>query len=122
MVVGTAGCFDGLHTGHIRLLEAARAIGDALWVFVAPDSHVAVKGEGRPVLTQEERAELVGALRCVDRVILYDRPIQEVLPEFELDLYVKGADREGEDIPEIQVVKCAVYSEDFPVHTSDFLP
>jgi len=121
MIVGTAGGFDGLHTGHVRLLEAARAIGDALWVFVAPDSHVAVKGAGRPVLGQEERAELVGALRCVDRVILYDRPIEEVLPDFAIDLYVKGADYDGVDIPESQVVRCAIYSEDYQVHSSDFL-
>jgi len=92
--VMTNGCFDILHPGHVALLEAARAEGDLLVVALNSDASVrALKGEGRPVLPAEERAELLLALEAVDRVVAYDEatPIEAVkalLP----DVLVKGAD------------------------------
>jgi rfaE bifunctional protein nucleotidyltransferase chain/domain len=93
-MVMTNGCFDILHPGHVALLEAARAEGDLLVVALNSDASVrSLKGEGRPVLPAEERAELLLALAAVDRVVAYDEatPIEAVkalLP----DVLVKGAD------------------------------
>jgi len=94
LVVFTNGCFDLLHRGHVVLLEAARAEGDLLVVGLNGDASVrALKGEGRPIAPQEERAETLLALEAVDRVVLYDEPtplgvIRALLP----DVLVKGAD------------------------------
>ncbi|MFJ3946327.1 adenylyltransferase/cytidyltransferase family protein [Streptomyces griseoaurantiacus] len=69
------GCFDLLHAGHLSFLEQARRLGDLLVVGVNSDLSVrALKGPNRPVVGERERAALVGALRCVDRVFLYDEP------------------------------------------------
>ena len=93
-VVMTNGCFDLLHPGHVALLEAARAEGEKLVVALNSDASVrGLKGEGRPVLPEGERAELLLALEPVDRVVLYDEPtpieaIRTLLP----DVLVKGAD------------------------------
>jgi rfaE bifunctional protein nucleotidyltransferase chain/domain len=97
-VVFTNGVFDLLHPGHVRLLRAARAAGDALIVGVNSDRSVrANKGEGRPVLPEQERAELVAALEAVDAVFVFDEDtpaaaIEAIGP----DVLVKGADW-GED-------------------------
>ena len=93
-LVFTNGCFDLLHVGHVRYLAAARALGDALLVAVNSDRSVrALKGAGRPVMSEGERAELLAALACVDFVTVFDeesprRLISEVLP----DVLVKGGD------------------------------
>lgn len=93
-VVFTNGCFDLLHAGHVHLLEEARAQGDLLVVGLNGDASVrTLKGEGRPVLPAEERAETLLALESVDAVVVYDedtprRLIQALLP----DVLVKGAD------------------------------
>src|SRR5436309_5793377 len=93
-LVFTNGCFDLLHVGHVRYLEAARQLGDALLVAVNSDRSVrALKGAGRPVMNQNERAELLAALSSVDFVTVFDdespRPlIAEILP----DVLVKGGD------------------------------
>jgi D-beta-D-heptose 7-phosphate kinase/D-beta-D-heptose 1-phosphate adenosyltransferase len=95
-VVLTNGCFDLLHPGHVALLEAARAEGDLLVVALNSDASVSrLKGEGRPVIPEQERAETLLALEAVDRVVLYaeDTPaavIEALLP----DVLVKGADWE----------------------------
>ncbi|MFD4789821.1 adenylyltransferase/cytidyltransferase family protein [Streptomyces sp. NPDC058459] len=69
------GCFDLLHAGHLCFLEQARALGDLLVVGVNSDQSVRdLKGPSRPIVGEHERATLVGALRCVDRVFLYDEP------------------------------------------------
>src|SRR5947208_10179890 len=71
-LVLTNGCFDLLHVGHVRYLQAARALGDALTVAINGDDSVRVlKGEGRPLNTESDRAELVAALQCVDYVVLF---------------------------------------------------
>ncbi|HEV2762100.1 MAG TPA: D-glycero-beta-D-manno-heptose 1-phosphate adenylyltransferase [Pyrinomonadaceae bacterium] len=93
-LVFTNGCFDLLHVGHVRYLEAARALGDALLVAINSDRSVReLKGEGRPVMGQQERAELLAALAAVDCVTVFDELsprtlIAEVLP----DVLVKGGD------------------------------
>lgn len=94
-VVFTNGVFDLLHVGHVALLEAARAEGDALLVAVNSDASVRLlaKGAERPLVPERERARLVAALQCVDAVVLFDQPtplalIQRLRP----DVLVKGAD------------------------------
>jgi D-beta-D-heptose 7-phosphate kinase/D-beta-D-heptose 1-phosphate adenosyltransferase len=93
-VVLTNGCFDLLHPGHLALLEAARAEGDLLIVAINGDASVrALKGPGRPVVDEAERAETLLALEAVDRVVVYDEPtplavVQALAP----DVLVKGAD------------------------------
>ena len=97
-IVFTNGCFDLLHIGHVRYLEAARAEGDVLVVAVNSDRSVRqIKGPGRPIVPENERAEVLSALACVDFVTLFDEPdplvtIRSLTP----DVLVKGADW-GED-------------------------
>lgn len=93
-IVFTNGVFDILHPGHIRYLESARALGDALIVAVNSDASVrAIKGPSRPINPDNERAELIAALSCVDAVLIFDdetpaRIIELIQP----DVLVKGAD------------------------------
>ena len=99
-LVFTNGCFDLLHVGHVRYLRAARALGDALLVAVNSDRSVrALKGEGRPVMSEGERAELLAALSSVDFVTVFDDEspralIAELLP----DVLAKGGDYALEEI------------------------
>jgi rfaE bifunctional protein nucleotidyltransferase chain/domain len=93
-LVMTNGCFDLLHPGHVALLEAARREGDRLLVALNSDTSVRrLKGEGRPVVPEHERAELLLALEAVDHVVVYDEdtPI-EVVRSLLPDVLVKGAD------------------------------
>ena len=93
-LVLTNGCFDLLHPGHVRYLQAARALGDALAVALNGDESVrALKGEGRPLNREPDRAEVVAALACVDHVVAFPevratRLLEEVRPS----IYVKGGD------------------------------
>ena len=106
-IVFTNGCFDLLHPGHTRYLWSARGLGDFLIVAVNSDRSVrAIKGEGRPVFGQKERAELLAALGCVDAVVIFDeedplRVIERLLP----DVLVKGGDWEEDEIIGASVVK-----------------
>ena len=99
-VVFTNGCFDLLHPGHIRSLETARALGDALIVGINSDESVrTLKGEGRPVIPEQERAEILASLECVDAVVIFEeltpqRVVAELLP----DVLVKGGDWPGNQI------------------------
>jgi len=108
-VVFTNGCFDLLHTGHVGLLEAARGEGDRLLVGLNSDRSVAeIKGAGRPLIPEAERAEVLLGLEAVDRVVIYDEPtpltaIEALTP----DVLVKGADWSLEDIVGRQVVEAA---------------
>src|SRR5438093_645745 len=78
--VFTNGTFDLLHVGHVRYLETARSFGDILVVGINSDASARVyKGPGRPVVPQDERAEIVAALRCVDYAIIFDEPTAEQL-------------------------------------------
>ena len=93
-VVFTNGCFDILHRGHIRYLNEARSKGDALIVALNTDRSVkASKGEGRPIVPEHERAEVLAALQFVDFVLLFDDPTpQLVIDAIVPDVLVKGAD------------------------------
>ena len=93
-LVFTNGCFDILHVGHVRYLNEARSMGDALAVGVNSDRSVSKnKGKGRPVVPGQERAEILAALGCVDYVFLFDQPTpQQVIDDLVPDVLVKGAD------------------------------
>jgi len=99
-VVLTNGCFDLLHPGHVALLEAARREGDLLVVALNSDASVrGLKGEGRPVVPEAERAETLLGLEAVDRVVLYDEPTPiEVIRALRPDVLVKGADWAADEI------------------------
>jgi len=99
-VVFTNGCFDLLHPGHIRNLEAARALGDVLIVGLNNDDSVhTLKGAGRPVIPAEERAEILASLECVDAVLIFDELTpQKVITSLLPDILVKGGDWPGNKI------------------------
>lgn len=93
-VVFTNGCFDLLHPGHIRCLEQARALGDVLVVAINSDAGVRrLKGDPRPLVPQEERAEILAALTAVDYVVIFDVPTpREMIFRLRPDTLVKGGD------------------------------
>ena len=93
-VVFTNGCFDLLHPGHVRTLEEARSLGDVLVVGLNSDTSVrTAKGDARPLIDEEERAELLAALEAVDFVVVFGEPTpRELIAELLPDVLVKGAD------------------------------
>jgi D-beta-D-heptose 7-phosphate kinase/D-beta-D-heptose 1-phosphate adenosyltransferase len=93
-VVFTNGCFDLLHPGHVRCLAAARALGDVLVVAVNSDTSARQnKGEGRPLVPQQDRAEVLAALASVDYVTIFDEPTpRDLIARVRPDVLVKGAD------------------------------
>ncbi|MDT0213863.1 D-glycero-beta-D-manno-heptose 1-phosphate adenylyltransferase [Rothia sp. ARF10] len=106
-VVATGGCFDVLHAGHVETLTAAAALGDELVVLLNSDRSVRrLKGSGRPVNGVEDRAAVLSALACVDRVVVFDEdtPI-EALRRLRPDVWVKGGDYAVDDLPETPVVR-----------------
>lgn len=108
-VVFTNGCFDLLHPGHIRSLESARTFGDVLIVGINSDSSVrTLKGPGRPVIPQHERAEILASLECVDAVLIFDEPTpQKVIAALLPDVLVKGGDWPGDQIVGREEVEAA---------------
>src|SRR5438046_2823584 len=94
VVVFTNGVFDLLHPGHLRYLQQARALGDALIVGINSDRSVrAIKGAGRPITPEAERAEILAALTCVDAVVIFDEDTPHALiASIQPDVLVKGAD------------------------------
>ena len=107
-VVFTNGCFDLLHPGHVRYLEEARSLGDALVVGVNTDASAKrlYKGPGRPVTPEGDRARVVAALTCVDRVVLFgeDTPL-ELITALKPDVLVKGGDYQLSEIVGREVVE-----------------
>ena len=104
-MVFTNGCFDLLHRGHVAYLEAARSLGDALVVGLNSDASVKkLKGPGRPVVSEADRAAVLRALRAVDAVVIFDEstPVR-LVRELKPDVYVKGGDYRIEDPPEAEV-------------------
>jgi rfaE bifunctional protein nucleotidyltransferase chain/domain len=101
------GCFDLLHVGHIRYLEAAAAEADVLIVAINDDDSVRrLKGEGRPILVADDRAELVAALRCVDYVVIFPEPtVGPLLETIRPDVHCKGTDYTVDTVPERDIVK-----------------
>jgi 3-deoxy-manno-octulosonate cytidylyltransferase (CMP-KDO synthetase) len=106
-VVFTNGCFDVLHAGHVELLQAARAMGEFLIVGINSDKSVRrLKGESRPVNSQEARAFVLSGLSCVDAVCIFDEdtPI-ETIQAIKPSTHVKGGDYKPDDLPEAQTVR-----------------
>jgi rfaE bifunctional protein nucleotidyltransferase chain/domain len=101
------GCFDVLHVGHVRYLQAAAQEGDRLVVAINDDASVAaLKGPGRPILPAADRAELVAALRGVDYVTIFSGPtVADVLNTLEPDVHCKGTDYSVDTVPERDVVR-----------------
>ena len=100
------GCFDLLHVGHVRYLQAARREADRLLVAVNSDASVrAIKGEGRPLQPQDDRAEIIAALACVDFVVLFDElTVVPLIESLEPDVHCKGTDYTEETVPERDAV------------------
>jgi rfaE bifunctional protein nucleotidyltransferase chain/domain len=108
-IVFTNGCFDLLHPGHIRSLELARELGDALIVGLNSDASVRqLKGDGRPLLPEGERAEILAALESVDAVVIFDGLTpQDVIARLLPDVLVKGGDWPGDKIVGREEVEAA---------------
>lgn len=107
VVVTTNGCFDVLHLGHLRYLQAARKLGDLLVVAVNSDDSVRqLKGENRPLVPEDERAEMLAGLACVDYVVIFNEltPI-ELLSELKPNIHVKGGDYKLEQLVEREIVE-----------------
>ena len=106
-IVLANGCFDVLHVGHVRYLEAARALGDLLIVGVNSDEQARrLKGEGRPLMPQDERAEIISAIEAVDLVTIFSEPtVQELLLALKPDIHAKGTDYTEDSVPERDVVR-----------------
>ena len=100
------GCFDVLHVGHVRYLKAAKELGGKLIVAVnADDSVRGLKGEGRPVMPEQERAEILAALEPVDAVVIFpEHDVRTLLNEIRPDVQAKGTDYTAESVPERDVV------------------
>ncbi|MBC8029742.1 MAG: adenylyltransferase/cytidyltransferase family protein [Pyrinomonadaceae bacterium] len=106
-VVLANGCFDVLHAGHVRYLKGARALGDLLVVAVNSDKQVnELKGAGRPLLPEAERAEIIASLEAVDLVTIFGEPtVTELLLALKPDVHAKGTDYTEETVPERDVVR-----------------
>lgn len=106
-VVLANGCFDVLHAGHVRYLQGARALGDLLVVGINSDAQVArLKGAGRPLMPERDRAELIASLEVVDMVTIFDEPtVTELLLALKPDVHAKGTDYTEETVPERDVVR-----------------
>ncbi|MGE5635827.1 MAG: D-glycero-beta-D-manno-heptose 1-phosphate adenylyltransferase, partial [Nocardioidaceae bacterium] len=105
-VVATGGCFDLLHAGHVRTLEAARRLGDCLVVCLNSDASVRrLKGPGRPLVSQDDRASVLAALGCVDAVVVFDEDTPErALEGLRPHVWAKGGDYHGVELPEARVL------------------
>ncbi len=101
------GCFDLLHVGHVRYLHAAKNLGGRLIVAVNSDESVrALKGEGRPLMPAEERAEILAALADVDAVVIFpERDVRALIHEIRPDVQAKGTDYTADSVPERDVVR-----------------
>jgi len=106
-VVFANGCFDLLHVGHVRYLEAAKGLGDLLVVGINSDEQVRrLKGEGRPFIPERERAEVIASLRAVDYVTVFHEPtVTELLLALRPDIHAKGTDYTEDSVPERDVVR-----------------
>jgi rfaE bifunctional protein nucleotidyltransferase chain/domain len=107
VVVLANGCFDLFHAGHIRYLRAAKAKGDILVVAINSDRSVRkLKGKGRPILAERERAEILSSFSFVDYVTIFDQPtVAEVLLAIKPDIQVKGSDYTKRTVPERDTVR-----------------
>jgi rfaE bifunctional protein nucleotidyltransferase chain/domain len=101
------GCFDLLHVGHVRYLQGAKDLGGTLIVGINSDRQAAeLKGKGRPFMPENERAELVASLRCVDIVTIFDEPtVEELIRAIRPDVHAKGTDYTTETVPERDIIR-----------------
>lgn len=105
-VVTTNGCFDILHVGHVRYLTKTKSYADYSVVLLNSDKSVReIKGEGRPINNENDRAEVLCALSCVDFVVFFDESSpRDLLDEIKPDVHTKGADYSAETLPEADVI------------------
>lgn len=105
-VVTTNGCFDILHVGHVRYLEKTKSFADYMIVLLNSDKSVrSIKGPTRPINNENDRVEILSALRCVDYVVLFDEDSpRNLLDEIRPDVYTKGADYTMETLPEADIM------------------
>ena len=105
-VVATNGCFDILHAGHVKYLQKTKSLADYLIVLLNSDKSVKrIKGQNRPLNPEQDRAEILTALSCVDFVVLFDEDSpSELLDEIKPDVYTKGSDYNMETLPEKDVM------------------
>ena len=101
------GCFDVLHVGHVRYLHAAKELGGRLIVAINSDDSVrALKGEGRPAMPAEERAEILSAMADVDAVVIFPEPdVRAIIREIHPDVQAKGTDYTEQSVPEGDLVR-----------------
>ena len=106
-IVFTNGCFDILHPGHVRYLAAARTLGDCLILGLNSDSSVKkLKGDSRPVNSEIDRAEVVGALTAVDYVVIFNEDTaEELIKKIRPQIYAKGGDYNLDNLPESKIVE-----------------
>lgn len=106
-VILANGCFDLFHVGHARYLAGAKALGGVLVVGINSDRQtLLLKGEGRPYMPENERAELVAGLRCVDYVTIFDEPtVENLIRAIKPDIHAKGTDYTTETVPERDIVR-----------------
>lgn len=106
-VVATNGCFDILHVGHVRYLQETKKYADFSVVLLNSDKSVKkIKGENRPINSENDRAEILCALSCVDYVVLFDETSpRDLLDEIKPDVYTKGADYTMETLPEADIMR-----------------
>ena len=106
-VVATNGCFDILHVGHVRYLQKTKTFADYSVVLLNSDKSIrSIKGEGRPINNENDRAEILCALSCVDYVVLFDEDSpRDLLDEIKPDVYTKGADYTLETLPEADIMR-----------------
>ena len=107
IIIFTNGCFDILHVGHVRYLRGAKALGDVLLVAVNSDASTRrLKGEGRPVIPESERLEILAALEMVDYLTLFDTDtVAPLLTLLEPHIHAKGTDYTEDTVPEREVVR-----------------
>ncbi|MGE5605783.1 MAG: D-glycero-beta-D-manno-heptose 1-phosphate adenylyltransferase [Bacteroidota bacterium] len=105
-IVFTNGCFDLIHVGHLRTFIEAKRMGDLLIVGINSDRSVkAIKGETRPLISEQDRAELISALKPIDYVIIFDEiNVSHLLETIKPDIYVKGGDYTLENLPEKETI------------------
>lgn len=105
-VVATNGCFDILHVGHVRYLQKTKSFADVSIVLLNSDISVkSIKGPARPINDENDRAEILCALACVDYVVLFDENSpKNLLDEIKPDVYTKGADYTMETLPEADIM------------------
>ncbi|MDM7923547.1 MAG: adenylyltransferase/cytidyltransferase family protein [Pyrinomonadaceae bacterium] len=106
-IILTNGCFDLVHVGHVRYLEGAKAIGGFVVTGINSDRQVLhLKGDGRPFMPENERAEIIASLRSVDAVTVFDEPtVVELIRAIRPDFHAKGTDYTTDSVPEREIVR-----------------